>query len=48
MGPEMMTEFRAQAARQAQFVTDDVTRVDFSERPFKVYVGDEEYLSAGR
>ena len=45
MGPEMMTEFRAQAARfGAEFVTDDVTRVDFSERPFKVYVGDEEYL----
>jgi thioredoxin reductase (NADPH) len=26
-------------------VTDDVTRVDFSERPFKVYVGDDEYLA---
>src|ERR671937_855450 len=24
--------------------TDDVTRVDFSERPFRVFVGDEEYL----
>jgi thioredoxin reductase (NADPH) len=24
-------------------VTDDVTRVDFSERPFGVWVGDEEY-----
>jgi thioredoxin reductase (NADPH) len=45
MGPEMMGEFRAQAARfGTEFVTDDVTRVDFSERPFKVYVGDEEYL----
>jgi thioredoxin reductase (NADPH) len=44
MGPEMMAEFRAQAARfGSEFLTDDVTRVDFSERPFKVYVGDEEY-----
>jgi thioredoxin reductase (NADPH) len=42
MGPEMMAEFRAQAARfGAEFLTDDVTRVDFSERPFKVYVGDD-------
>ena len=46
MGPEMMAEFRAQAARfGAEFVTDDVTRIDFSERPFKIYVGDEEYVS---
>jgi thioredoxin reductase (NADPH) len=46
MGPEMMGEFRAQAARfGSEFVTDDVTRVDFSERPLKVYVGDEEYLA---
>jgi thioredoxin reductase (NADPH) len=44
MGPEMMGEFRAQAGRfGTDFITDDVTRVDFSERPFKVYVGDEEY-----
>ena len=44
MGPEMMAEFRAQAARfGTEFVTDDVTRVDLSERPFRVYVGDEEY-----
>jgi thioredoxin reductase (NADPH) len=46
MGPEMMGEFRAQAARfGAEFVTDDVTRIDLSERPFKIYVGDEEYAS---
>ncbi|HKP10392.1 MAG TPA: thioredoxin-disulfide reductase [Gaiella sp.] len=45
MGPEMMAEFRAQAARfGTEYITDDVTRVDLSERPFKVYVGDEEYL----
>jgi thioredoxin reductase (NADPH) len=26
-------------------VADDVTRVDFSERPFRVYLGDEEHLA---
>jgi thioredoxin reductase (NADPH) len=46
LGPEMMSEFRAQAERfGAEFLTDDVTRVDFSERPFRVYVGDEEFLA---
>jgi thioredoxin reductase (NADPH) len=46
LGPELMQEFRAQAERfGAEYLTDDVTRVDFSERPFKVYVGDEEYLT---
>src|SRR5438445_4110508 len=45
MGPEMMADFRRQAERfGAEFITDDVTRVDFSERPFKVYVDDKEYL----
>src|SRR5919108_433859 len=44
LGPEMMKDFRRQAARfGAEFVSDDVTRVDFSERPFHVYVGDEEH-----
>ena len=44
MGPEMMAEFRRQAERfGAEFVTDDVTRVDFSERPFRVWVENEEY-----
>ena len=44
MGPEMMAEFRRQAERfGAEFVTDDVSRVDFSERPFRVWVEDEEY-----
>jgi thioredoxin reductase (NADPH) len=46
LGPQMMQEFRHQAERfGAEFVTDDVTRVDFSERPYRVYVGDEEYLA---
>jgi thioredoxin reductase (NADPH) len=44
MGPEMMQDFRRQAERfGAEFVTDDVTRVDFSERPFRVWVEDEEH-----
>jgi thioredoxin reductase (NADPH) len=44
LGPEMMAEFRRQAERfGAEFVTDDVTRVDFSARPLRVWVGDEEY-----
>jgi thioredoxin reductase (NADPH) len=44
LGPEMMRDFRRQAGRfGAEFITDDVTRVDFSERPFRVWVGDEEY-----
>ena len=43
LGPAMMADFRRQAERfGAEFVTDDVTRVDFSERPFRVYIGDEE------
>jgi thioredoxin reductase (NADPH) len=46
MGPQMMQEFRHQAERfGADFVTDDVTRVDLSEQPFRVYVGDDEYVA---
>jgi thioredoxin reductase (NADPH) len=46
LGPEMMKDFRRQAERfGAEFLSDDVTRVDFSERPFRVWVGDEEYRS---
>jgi thioredoxin reductase (NADPH) len=44
MGPEMMADFRRQAGRfGAEFVTDDVTKVDFSEQPFRVWVEDTEY-----
>jgi thioredoxin reductase (NADPH) len=40
----MMQEFRQQAGRfGAEYLTDDVTKVDFSERPFRVWVGDDEY-----
>src|ERR1700716_3224225 len=44
MGPAMMADFRRQAERfGAEFVTDDVSKVDFSERPFRISVGDDEY-----
>ncbi len=44
MGPAMMADFRRQAERfGATFVTDDVTKVDFSERPFRVHVGSDEH-----
>jgi thioredoxin reductase (NADPH) len=44
LGPEMMQDFRRQAERfGSEFLTDDVTAVDFSERPFRVWVGDDEY-----
>jgi thioredoxin reductase (NADPH) len=46
LGPEMMQDFRRQAERfGADFVTDNVTRVDFTERPFRVWVEDDEYLA---
>ena len=44
LGPTIMADFRRQAERfGAEYITDDVTRVDFSERPFRVWVGDDEY-----
>src|SRR5438067_4154053 len=44
MGPELMSTFRAQAERfSAEFLTDDVTKVDFTEQPHRVWVGDDEY-----
>jgi thioredoxin reductase (NADPH) len=44
LGPAMMSDFRRQAERfGAEFVTDDVTAVDFSERPLRVHVGGDEY-----
>jgi thioredoxin reductase (NADPH) len=44
LGPELMAKFRQQAERfGSEFVTADVDRVDFSERPFGIWVGDTEY-----
>ncbi|MDG2113197.1 MAG: thioredoxin-disulfide reductase [Actinomycetota bacterium] len=46
MGPELMSNFRSQAARfGAEFLTAKVTKVDLSARPFGVWVGDDEYRS---
>ena len=46
MGPVMMQEFRAQAERfGAEFITDDVTSVDLSEKIFRVRIGDDEHLA---
>src|SRR5262249_58321395 len=40
-GQELMQRFRDQAAHQGtEIVTADVSRVDFSQRPFKIWVGD--------
>lgn len=40
MGPELMASFRAQAERfGTDIVTAKVSRVDLSERPFKIWVG---------
>src|SRR2546430_8365227 len=40
-GPELMELWRQQAERfKADFVDDNVTRVDFSKRPFKVWTSD--------
>ena len=42
-GPELMAGFRAQAERfGAEIVTAKASRVDFSERPFRIWVGDTE------
>jgi thioredoxin reductase (NADPH) len=46
MGPEMMQDFRRQAERfGADYITDDVTKVDFTEHPFRVWVGDTEHTA---
>lgn len=43
-GPELMQAFRAQAARfGTQFVEELVTKVDFSKRPYKLWVEDTVY-----
>ncbi len=40
-GPELMQRFREQSVAQGvEIVTDDVVKVDFSKRPFTVWVGD--------
>lgn len=42
-GQELMERFREQALHQGtEFITADVQRVDFSSRPFRVWVGEDE------
>jgi thioredoxin reductase (NADPH) len=44
MGPELMESFRKQAERfDTRIMSYDVTRVDFSARPFKIWVEDDLY-----
>jgi thioredoxin reductase (NADPH) len=47
MGPEMMTEFRAQAEKfGARFVTDDADRVELSDGgEQRIFIGDDEYVA---
>ena len=47
MGPELMEQFRKQAERfGTQIVTSDVSRVDFTERPFQISVDQDLYTAA--
>lgn len=44
MGPELMARFREQAQRfGAEFLTAKVNRIDFSHRPFDVWVHDDHF-----
>jgi thioredoxin reductase (NADPH) len=44
MGPDLMDQIRKQAERfGTRIVSSDVTRVDFTERPHKVWVGQDLY-----
>ena len=46
MGPDLMMKFREQAARfNTTFITEKVTKVDFSNRPFSVWVRDTKYIA---
>jgi thioredoxin reductase (NADPH) len=45
-GPELMTHMRQQALRfGAEVLTAKVTKVDFSQQPLKVWVGDQMYAT---
>ncbi|RME15122.1 MAG: thioredoxin-disulfide reductase [Bdellovibrio sp.] len=44
MGPELMHLFKKQAERfGTRFLTKNVTKVDFSQQPFRLWVGEEEF-----
>ena len=47
MGPDLMAAFRAQAARfGAEFRTEKISRVDFSQQPHRLWVGADDAPSA--
>jgi len=47
MGPELMARCREQALRfGTTFITEKVTKVDFSQRPFRVWVRDTQHIAA--
>lgn len=47
LGPDLMVKFKAQAERfGARYVNGSVTAVDFSKRPFRIEVDDEDYYYA--
>ena len=46
MGPELMIKFREQATRfGAEFLTEKVTAVDFTDRPFRLSVRDRQFTA---
>lgn len=45
-GPELIAVMRKQAEKfGTRFITRNVTKVDFSQRPFKIYIGDKVHLA---
>lgn len=48
MGPDLMMEMRKQAQKfGGEIIDKNVTKVDLSQRPFKVWAGEEEYEAKG-
>jgi thioredoxin reductase (NADPH) len=46
MGPDLMANFRSQAARfGAEYLTKRATRVDLTSQPKRIWVDDDEYLA---
>jgi thioredoxin reductase (NADPH) len=48
MGPDLMMEMKKQAEKfGGEIIDKNVTKVDLSQRPFKVWAGEEEYEAEG-
>ena len=46
LGPDLMEKFRAQAERfGSEILNEDVAKVDFSRRPFRIWTADDEYAA---